>query len=848
MKSVQLTAVPANPGICEFAAGGLPLPAGAVRPDQAFAATGPDSKQLPTQCEPLAYWPDGSVKWLLVEAILPPRVDRITLEPIHSRQVGPADSAFLKVEKDRAGYRADTGPLRFHVGPDAGGFLAEAVLVLPDGKTIELLRNDGRRWQLDYYIADRPGRIATHALMPAGTMDRSRLEIDAVELERSGPIHCTIVLRGRYLHERLGRSFPGRGAIPSRVDIRIHAFAGQSYIILEHTFVYEGNPESDFLAACGLRIPLNLTGEKGKRITAVGGEWRTERWMYANPLFATDPPETPNPDGAFPYWRAGGVVQDSYDHYKTWKVCEPTGGPLVVDEARRCAGWIDITDEKWGCAVGIVDMAENYPASLEASNEDATVTAWLYPPQAHPADLRRYTQIFGTGEAEPYPGKATGISKTHQLWVYFHAGRDEEARTNQIAASLNGLRLLTAEPKYIAETGVLGPYRPADPQAFAKIEEFATNVTDFMLAHQQRYRWFGLFDYGDFQSVYRYRSELNPTDNLRWMNDWGRWGWVNDEGLITYWLMWQFLRTGRPEYFKAAAAMTAHVRDIDVKHTQAYPWGPAGQYEYRDVRGFGHRHNVHHWGDAYLGPRVANPLAWRLHYYMTGDGRTRDAIDEVYQANVLESKVWAGCDSMPTALYALYAKYEMTGGVEYKRKIEAFLAEYCDFARQHGYFPSNSAWDFAADQPKEAFSGNGAESFFWHSFGMGNFLIEWYSLTGDEKLKEALVKHAYATLTVTGWSKDFCHFQMLAIGWALTGDEVFGRRIAELLAQHVDDTPIVPRQRAEWFGPEAYVGCKTISMIGFVMSGLPYVTGAVPDEKSLWPDGVPNVPPTPEPE
>src|SRR5580700_5334243 len=42
---------------------GVPWPRGAVRKDQSFTLTGADGKALPLQSWPLAYWPDGSLKW-----------------------------------------------------------------------------------------------------------------------------------------------------------------------------------------------------------------------------------------------------------------------------------------------------------------------------------------------------------------------------------------------------------------------------------------------------------------------------------------------------------------------------------------------------------------------------------------------------------------------------------------------------------------------------------------------------------------------------------------------------------------------------------------------------------------
>jgi len=824
-----------------YVSGGVPLPPGQVPKDAGLTLLTPDGKSLPSQHRPIAFWPDGSVKWMLVDCFVDSDVERLTVRIGRAvRQQAPPTK--LRVAKNDDGYAIHTGVLDFVIDKHGGGFIRHARLKPggqeQDAPQVDLLRDENpqRRWSLDYYIADQPWP-STQAVPPPGRIDHSRLVIDAVELEQAGPLHACVVLRGRYLHQQMGRRFVDRPLDGSRVDVRIHAFAGCSYLILEHTFVYEGDPQHDFLQSLGLNIPLNFAADKRRRVTTVAGQQRTEQWMYANPLFAVDPPDKSNPNHDFPYWRSGGVVQLSSDYYRTFKLTDPNGAALTMDQGRRAGGWIDISQPSpaWGCAVGMVDMAENFPTGLAASNEAATISAMLYPPQASPLDLRRYTQLLGTGEADGYPGQATGISKTHRLWVYFHQGDQAAARCAELAAALNGHAIMTAEPAWLAHSGVVGPIRELDAQRFSKSEALLTDMTDFMLAHQRRYKWYGLFDYGDFQQIYRYRDLPNTTDNMRWMNDWGRWAWVNDEALISYWLMMQFLRTGRADYWRAAEAMIRHVRDVDVKHTQSYPVGRAesAEYEYRDIRGFGHRHNVHHWGDAYIGPRVANPVAWRLYYYMTGDGRTRDVIDEVYQANVVENRVWSGSDSMATALYALYGKWEVTGQDEYRRMIEQFLDAYVSDALDRGQFATNSEWNFLAGRAGREFRGTGSDDFFWHSFGMANFLVEWQALTADERLAQAIVKHARAALSHDGWSSNYCHFQILSAAYRLTEDDIFRARIAELLARHHGADRPVPANRNHWFGPKARLVPKTASMLGFMASGLPYVFGALQDERQL---------------
>ena len=51
------------PQITSGVSWGVPWPKGAISKDQSFMLTCNDGKTLPLQIWPLAYWPDGSLKW-----------------------------------------------------------------------------------------------------------------------------------------------------------------------------------------------------------------------------------------------------------------------------------------------------------------------------------------------------------------------------------------------------------------------------------------------------------------------------------------------------------------------------------------------------------------------------------------------------------------------------------------------------------------------------------------------------------------------------------------------------------------------------------------------------------------
>jgi hypothetical protein len=81
---------------------GIPLPKGKLASADNVRLLGGDGREVPCQVTPTAYWPGGSDKWVLVDAVLaPPAAARLTLEygpnvrrgqvpaPIRAEAVGP---------------------------------------------------------------------------------------------------------------------------------------------------------------------------------------------------------------------------------------------------------------------------------------------------------------------------------------------------------------------------------------------------------------------------------------------------------------------------------------------------------------------------------------------------------------------------------------------------------------------------------------------------------------------------------------------------------------------------------------------------------------------------------------
>ncbi len=95
---------------------GIPLAKGCLAPDTPVALIDPESSdELPCQTSPMAYWPDGSVRWLKLQFLgdLAPEQQR-TLQ-LHTREASSTPLSRVSCEKDRDGIAIDTGAGKFHV-------------------------------------------------------------------------------------------------------------------------------------------------------------------------------------------------------------------------------------------------------------------------------------------------------------------------------------------------------------------------------------------------------------------------------------------------------------------------------------------------------------------------------------------------------------------------------------------------------------------------------------------------------------------------------------------------------------------------------------------------------------
>lgn len=807
-------------------AGGVPLPRGLVDSAQDVSIWNDKGEQLPAQVRALAAWPDGSVKWVFCQFLATPG-ESYVLEHQPNRPF----TGTLTVDADERRVTVDTGPLRFTIRKDGSGFLDEVWL---DGEPLVRAGED-RRSVYDLLHLESPDDYPAMGWPRAGTPDPSRLEITSIEVEEAGPLRAVICLRGRYQNKHMGSAFPtdkweNRG---SEHTLRIYAYSGETFVRVFHTFVYEGEADHDFIQDISLSLPLELSANKKVRATSAACDWKVEEWLYAEPHHAQDGPNIPNPGGEWPFWRLGGVIQDEPGSYTVWKATRENNAPLVMVEGKRAPGWMDISDDRRGVTFGVRDFWQLAPKELTASNETGRITVGLYPSRLPPLDLRRYCDLFGTGEDESHGlGRSQGISKTHECYLYFHQGRRDEAGSAEMANYLRQPAFIMVAPEYLAETHVVGCFQPFDPKHFPEVEQNLTDYTDFMLASVENFSWYGMLNFGDIQHTY-----INRNKNQRFERDWGRWGWSNDEANITWWFLLQALRTGQPDGFRFAEAMAWHVRDVDVCHSEQYVTNFPPHFNREQVvknaQGEGKRHNVQHWGDGYLGCRVAVPTAQRIYYYMTGDGRTADCMEETLRATL--QRVKRGGSDCGTHLYALLVAWERTGEERYRDLLRDLCRYLAEHLVQSGQGIGVYHFDFAQGKPTDAVRPGPPHSFFLHAFGTLWAMEEYADLADDEQAKRGLVAVAdscYRTSkTEHSWSHDYCLFRAYATAYRYTGDPKYLGYVRQVVEEGWPvQKRLVNRDRSRWRGSELRLLTSKTGLGSFAMTTLPYALWALAQE------------------
>lgn len=616
---------------------GVPWPRGMMKPraGQAlpFALAG-GAAHLPVQSWPLAYWPDGSLKWTAhaVAGGRPPTALEL--------RTGAAPAAgSVSVRQTAGGITVTSRELTWVIPASGEHLVASATrggrVMLRDLRLVAL-HQDG----------PEPERGGTLSRQPFAS------RITGVTVEQTGPVRAVVKLDGTH-------SGKGRDWLP--FSVRLYFYAGSDSVRIVHSFIYDGNPATDFIAGLGVTatVPMSdpshdrhvrLSGEDagvwGEAVRPVTGlrrdpgqAWR-EAQVAGRALPALDGMAKAVRDGLqwVPEWGDFSLSQPTPDGFTVRK--RTGSGRAWVDSnaGTRTKGLAYVGGASGGVALGLKDFWQRAPTGLDvrgAASEAAELTAWLWSPSAPAMDMRSYRGVDGMDshekqiaglnityeDYEPGWDSAVGVARTSELQLWVLGGTpSHEAFSGMAEQVANPARLVLA-PQRIHECGVFGDWDVARAGTPARklVEDWLGAQVDQYLVEREQHRWYGFWSYGDVMHAY-------DPDRHMWRYDIGGYAWDNSELSTDLWLWYSYLRTGRADIFKFAEDMTRHTGEVDVYHLGRF-------------KGFGTRHGVQHWSDSSKQPRVSNAAYRRIYYFLTADERTGDLMRELLDSDADLHKV-----------------------------------------------------------------------------------------------------------------------------------------------------------------------------------------------------------------
>lgn len=310
----------------------IPFGPGRLRPEQCVVVR-QDGSCLPVQTRSLGVWPDGSVRWLLVDLQpdLPGNAGATLTFNVANRSAPVESSAAVSARRTPSGIAVDTGAVSFLV-PRRGFFPVTDVK----------LRANDHAWPQPFrgFILTASGR----------TVDTAASDCE-LDIEESGPLRVVILVSGKH-----------RDAAGAWIDFRgrLTAYAGKPYIEVEHQFVHNEMEPEIHLASLVLKMVPQVTGQTRRAIGE--GYYRTqvdERVGADNSSLAR-------------LIDADLILRESFEHF-----VDCFYGDF----------WADWRDERGGVAVSIHQAHQNFPKGLIV--DPSGILCQLYPGNGAPAAIRQ---------------------------------------------------------------------------------------------------------------------------------------------------------------------------------------------------------------------------------------------------------------------------------------------------------------------------------------------------------------------------------------------------------------------------------------------------------------------------
>ena len=569
---------------------GVPFPRGLVFDAREVTVLDQHARAVPHQCRALAFWPDRSVKWVLVDALVCVEANQRAV--LWVRRKAPVENVVqggttheLNIAEDADRLVVNTGMGQFHISRHGFGPL-QAVLL---GST-EVLASVGSDIRL------RMGDGTEHVPL-----------VDSVRLEERGSVRASILVEGGFAH--CGRRSP------LLFKSRLVFFAGSTCMTLEFQV---RNPQAAHhpgglwdLGDGGSCSFADLSIRLYPRDPAREVEWHTEvsgpaqRFGHPHVCLYQD--------------SSGGANWDSPNHVDFANKLTvslpgyqikagPPGNWTVIGEGRRATPCLRVSTEAGWIAATTKDFWQNFPKALRL--EDGTLSIGLFP-----SECAAGFELQG------------GEQKRHTVFFDFGLhGREP------VIPSMQEPLAVSLDPLWIEQCGVISCFsadRRDGDQSYAKYIDSIIEGPNSFFRKREVVDEFGWRNFGDLYADHEAVHHSGPKPMV---------SHYNNQYDFIYGAAVQFLRTGDSRWRRLMEDAARHTIDIDIYHTAedraAYSGGLFWHTDhYKDAATSSHRsYSRTNGGRGYGGgpSNENNYTSGLLHYYyLAGDPEAADTVLEL---------------------------------------------------------------------------------------------------------------------------------------------------------------------------------------------------------------------------
>ena len=393
---------------------GVPFPQGQVRSASHIELRGAGGA-TPCHAETLARWPDGSVRWALIDSQVDVGPsDRVEYSIRYGADVAATPVAVtpLQLTDTDEAIEVDTGGVSVSIGRRGGRLIT--------GLTIgarQLLRLDDKEPQLQGIEASREVNFSG--------------DIGSAVIEEDNPLRSVVRVDGAYVSTE--------GVALLSWTIRLHFFAHHSFFRLHHTLVNDQAAQPTVqLGALRLSIPVQLDDPRKALVGSV-----PETASRSGPRRQRNPAAQ---DLSAPV----GLLQSQPGRH----FVSGCGADAAGDEPREsnCLGWIHLCDPGIGLTAKLVRPWQNHPVALSADGSHLSVH--LCPDRTQPG------LVPMTCARDPGPELPQGFAKTHEVALHVGPPCARFLEADRVAAAIEHPLLLSLPSEHWQNTAVFGPFQP----------------------------------------------------------------------------------------------------------------------------------------------------------------------------------------------------------------------------------------------------------------------------------------------------------------------------------------------------------------------------------------------------